>query len=77
MIDVKLGFTDTDSFCYLIPSEENIYQKLKQLDPDEEWMDWSNYSSDHPNYSRKNHLIPGRFKDEGGGIPFTEGFFLR
>ena len=31
-------------------------------------MDFSNYSKQHENYSRKNHLIPGKFKDEGAGI---------
>ena len=25
----------------------------------------------------KNHLIPGKFKDEGAGSPFSEGVFLR
>ena len=40
-------------------------------------MDFSNYPEEHPNYSRKNHLVPGKFKDEGGSVPFTEGFFLR
>ena len=73
----KLGFTDTDSFCYLIPSEQDISLKLKELDPEERWMDWSNYPTDHPNYSLKNKLVPGKFKDEGAGSPFTEGFFLR
>ena len=75
--DTKLGFTDTDSFCYEIPCETDIYQKFKELDPEEEWMDWSNYPEDHPNFSMKNKLIPGKFKDEGAGSPFAEGFFLR
>ena len=59
ILDVKLGFTDTDSFLYLIKCEENIYSKLAQLDPDGEFLDFSNYPSTHPNYSMKNHLVPG------------------
>ena len=66
--DVKLGFTDTDSFLYSLPSTENIYSKLRKIDPEEKWMDFSNYSEQHPNFSRKNHLIPGKFKDEGAGM---------
>ena len=73
----KLGFTDTDSFMYAIPCEENIYSRLLELDPNGEWMDFSNYPEDHPNYSRVNHLIPGKFKDEGAGSPYSEGYFLR
>ena len=57
--DVKLGFTDTDSFLYQIPCEGNIYTKLQELDPEQKWMDFSNYDVHHPNYSRKNHLVPG------------------
>ena len=75
--DTKLGFTDTDSFCYQIRCETDIYQKIKELDPDERWMDWSNFPQDHPNFSMKNKLVPGKFKDEGAGSQFVEGFFLR
>lgn len=55
----KLGFTDTDSFFYQIPYKGDIYQKLKDIDPYGEWMDFSNYPKTHPNYSKINHLIPG------------------
>ena len=46
-------------------------------------MDWSNYPSthpicqNHPELSKKNHLVPGKFKDEGAGSPYIEGVFLR
>ena len=66
--DAKLGFTDTDSFLYSLHSTDNIYSKLRKIDPEEKWMDFSSYSKQHPNYSRKNHLIPGKFKDEGAGM---------
>jgi len=57
--------------------KDNIYDKLKELDVGETWMDFSNYPPSHPNFSMTNHLVPGKFKDEGGGIPFIEGVFLR
>ena len=58
-LDAKLGFTDTDSFMYQLQYTGDIYEKLKAEDPLEEWMDWSNLPEGHPNYSKKNHLIPG------------------
>ena len=75
--NVQLGFTDTDSFCYLIPYEGDIYTRLAELDHDRRWMDFSNYPKDHANYHETNKLIPGKFKDEGASIPFSEGVFLR
>ena len=74
---VKLGFTDTDSMMYLIPCSENIYSKLRAVDPEGKLWDFSNYPPGHPNKSDVNRLIPGRFKDEGASSPFTEGIYLR
>ena len=62
-----LGFTDTDSFMYSIPCEEDIYQKLKTLDPEGRWMDFSNYPPGWCENQERNKLIPGKFKDEGAG----------
>ena len=47
---------------YRIMYEGNIYKRLKELDADEEWFDFSNYSCDHQNFSRRNHLVPGNWK---------------
>ena len=58
--DCKVIFTDTDSFCYMIPDEEDVYAKIRG----EEWFDFSNFQIDHQNYSDKNQMIPGKFKDE-------------
>ena len=71
--NVKLLFTDTDSFCYWIPTSSNIYKDLKG----NEWMDFSNYESNHPNFDMKFHLIPGKFKDETGGVAILEFVGLR
>ena len=40
-------------------------------------MDFSNYPSNHPNFSMRNHLIPGKFKDESPKSVFSECVFLR
>ena len=68
--ETELLFTDTDSFCYFIPTEENLYEFIKGKT---EWFDFSNYPKDHPNYDTTNYLIPGKFKDEMGGT-FIEEF---
>ena len=59
----KLLFTDTDDFCYCIPTESNIYEDIRG----EDWFDFSNFPKDHPNYNINNILIPGNFKDYMGG----------
>ena len=71
--DTKLLFTDTDSFCYLIPTEKDIYQDIKGNG----WFDFSNYAKDHPNFHEKFKLIPGKFKDEMGGKYILEFVGLR
>ena len=71
--NVKLLFTDTDSFCYWIPTSSNIYKDLKG----NERIDFSNYETNHPNFDLSNKLIPGKFKDETGGIPILEFVGLR
>ena len=75
--NVTLGFTDTDSFFYKVAYEGNIYKKLKEADSRGEWMDFSNYPTTHENYSSKNRLVPGKFKDEGSASPYVDGVFLR
>ena len=71
--DTKLLFTDTDSFCQLIPTEKDIYQDIKGNG----WFDFSNYAKDHPNFHEKFKLIPGKFKDEMGGKYILEFVGLR
>ena len=56
--ETELLFTDTDSFCYRIPTERDLYADIKGNG----WFDFSNYAKDHPNYDTSNHLIPGKFK---------------
>ena len=56
----QLLFTNTDSFCYWIHTESNIYEDRRGND----WFDFSNYLKEHPNYNLNNKLVPGKFKDE-------------
>ncbi len=68
---VKLLFTDTDSLCYEIQTDD-VYEDIKNdLD---EWFDTSNYDEDHPNglRSSKNKKVIGYYKDECGGKFITE-----
>ncbi len=62
----NLLFTDTDSLCYEIETDD-VYEDIKNdLD---EWFDTSNYDEDHPNglRSNKNKKVIGFYKDECGG----------
>ena len=74
--EAKLLFTDTDSFCYWIPSKTDLYQDMKQHGAG--WFDFSNYPIDSDLFDNDvNHLIPGRFKDEMAGEIITEFVGLR
>ena len=62
----KLLFTDTDSLCYEIETED-FY---KHISGDvERLFDMSNYPKDHPSKisTGKNKKVIGMFKDEAGG----------
>ena len=67
----KLLFTDTDSLCYEIQTDD-VYKDIKN-DADK-WYDTSNYDKDHPSglYSGKNKKVIGYYKDECGGKFITE-----
>ena len=71
--NTKLLFTDTDSFCYEISSEQDIYEVIKGCN----WFDFSNYPKDHPLYDNGKKLKPGYFKDEFGGQIILEMVGLR
>ncbi len=62
----KLLFTDTDSLCYEIQTDD-VYEDIKN-DADK-WYDTSNYDKDHPSglYSGRNKKVIGFYKDECGG----------
>ena len=72
----KLLFTDTDSLCYEIKTED-VYEDIS---PDvHRLFDTSNYPKDHPSCipTGANKKVPGLFKDECGGKQMTEFIGLR
>ena len=66
--NAQLLFTDTDSFCYAI-STEDVYQDMIK---DKYLFDTSEYDPEHPLYSTENKKILGKMKDETHGIPIQE-----
>ena len=71
----KLLFTDTDSLCYEIQTED-FY---KDISGDvEKGFDTSNFPKDHPSgIQGKNKKVPGMMKDEAGGRIIEEFVGLR
>ena len=68
-----LLFTDTDSLCYAIETED-IYADMAK---DKHMYDFSGYPEDHPLYDITNKKVVGKFKDELNGIPAIEFIGLR
>ena len=69
----KLLFTDTDSLCYLIHTNDFYNDMKKNLN----LYDTSNYDTNHELYSNKNKKVIGLMKDEANGIPIQEFVGLR
>ena len=67
----KLLFTDTDSLCYEIETEDFFADIAGDVDA---MFDTSNFDKNHPsNIQGKNKKVPGMMKDEAGG-KIIEGF---
>ena len=71
--DTKLLFTDTDSLCYHIKTED-IYSDFIA---DRELFDNSDYPSDSKFYFSENKKVIGKFKDETAGVPIREFIGLK
>lgn len=69
----KLLFTDTDSLCYYIRTED-VYEDMKT---NADVYDFSDYPKHHSNYSETNKKIIGKFKDEANSKPIVEFCGLR
>ena len=69
----KLLFTDTDSLCYDIPTED-IYKDMEQ---DAHLFDTSDYPKEHFLHSTVNKKVLGKMKDETAGVPIEEFVGLR
>ena len=78
-IKVKYGekatllFTDTDSLCYNIQTED-IYRDIQE---EADLFDTSEYPPDHFLFSTRNKKVLGKFKDEVHGTPVQEFVGLR
>ena len=71
--EAKLLFTDTDSLCYHIETED-IYSDFLR---DRERFDNSDYPSDSKFYFAENKKVIGKFKDETAGVPIREFIGLK
>src|SRR6218665_3174885 len=69
----KLLFTDTDSLCYQIFTNDLYKDMAENLD----CYDPSDYPKDHPLHDKKNAKVIGKFKDETNGVPALEFVGLR
>ena len=69
----KLLFTDTDSLCYEVETED----MPSDIWNDKEMFDFSDYSAESPFHSTENKKVIGKFKDEAAGIQITEFVGLR
>ena len=64
----KLLFTDTDSLCYVIETDD----VQEDLFRDRELFDNSDYKKYSKFYFYENKKVIGKFKDEAAGHPITE-----
>ena len=69
----KLLFTDTDSLCYELYTDD-VYADMKR---DADRFDTSDYPKGHSNYDATNCKVIGKFKDECNGVPVLEFVGLR
>jgi len=69
----RMLFTDTDSFCCHIQTEDLYHDMSQNL----ELFDTSNFNKTHPLYTTKNHRVLGKFKSETGSLAPLEFVGLR
>jgi hypothetical protein len=63
--NATLLFTDTDSLCYHLATDD-VYRDMLEY---RHLLDTSNYPRDHPLYSAVNMKVIGKMKDECSGKP--------
>ena len=71
--NIELGYTDTDSFVIYVKTDD-ICEDSKEL---KEYMDCSDYPTNHPHYDASNKKVIGKFKDELKGEIITESIGLK
>ena len=65
--NIKLVYTDTDSYVIKVETDD-LYEDFKEIN---EYMDFSDYNVEHPNYDKTNKKVLGKFKDEMNGKIIT------
>ena len=55
-------------------NRDNIYKDMLR---DQDLYDFSEYTTDHPNYREMNKKVLGKFKDEFNSMPLEEFIGLR
>ena len=69
--NIKLVYTDS----YVIKVEtDDLYEDFKEIN---EYMDFSDYNVEHPNYDKTNKKVLGKFKDEMNGKIITHFIGLK
>src|SRR5579872_1897164 len=71
--NIRLCFTDTDSFLYEIKTDDFYVDMREQL----HLYDTSDYDIEHQCYSLENKKVPGKMKDEMNGKIIKEFIGLR
>ena len=71
--NIKLLFTDTDSLCYEVKTND-IYEDMKS---NADLYDFSEYPKSNELYDPVNKKIIGKFKDETSSVPIREFVGLR
>ena len=71
--NIKLVYTDTDSYVIKVETDD-LYEDFKEIN---EYMDFSDYPPEHPNYDKTNKKVLGKFKDEMNGKIITHFIGLK
>ena len=71
--DIKLVYTDTDSYVIKVETDD-LYKDFKEIN---NYIDFSDYNVEHPNYDKTNKKVLGKFKDELNGKIMTHFIGLK
>ena len=71
--NIKLVYTDTDSYVIKVETDD-LYEDFKEMN---DYMDFSDYPPEHPNYDKTNKKVLGKFKDEMNGKIITHFIGLK
>ena len=71
--NITFVYTDTDSYVFKIDIDD-VYEDFKEIS---DYMDFSDYPENHPNYDKSNKEVLGKFKDEVVGKIITHFIGLK